>query len=116
MGYGGTSAVDKALSYEQILQQVLRDEEQYQPLHGPKIVSACDAATGQYLLLAVGKQGQRHIDNIVFHAQLLNGKITVETDMTEEGLTLLLLEAGIPAEAFLSVRKVEVVEAMRIAA
>ena len=108
--------MDKTLSYDQILQQVLREEEQYQPLHGPKIVSACDAATGQYLLLAVGKQGQRQIDNIVFHAQLLNGKITIETDMTEEGLTPVLLEAGIPAEAFLSVRKVEVPEAMRIAA
>jgi hypothetical protein len=43
------------------------------------------------------------VDNILFHAQLAAGKITIETDMTEEGLKQTLIEAGIREEDILSV-------------
>jgi hypothetical protein len=90
------------MNYADILTQVMRDEEQYQPKHGPKIVSVCDPGKGQFLLIAVGWQKDRHIDSILFHAQLVDGMVIIETDKTEEGLKPLLIEAGIRAEDFLS--------------
>ncbi|MFN0121639.1 MAG: element excision factor XisI family protein [Blastocatellia bacterium] len=97
--------MDQTLNYAEIMQRLMREEEPFQPLHGPRIVSACDISRGQFLLLAVGMQGQRHIDNILFHAQLLNGKVIIETDNTEDGLKTRLLEAGIRPEDFLSERE-----------
>jgi hypothetical protein len=103
-------------NYADILTRVMRDEEQYQPLHGPKIVSVCDAATGQFMLVAVGRQGQRRVDNIVFHAQLVDGHVIIETDMTEEGLRPALIEAGIRAEDILTGKEAEGIESAPLAA
>jgi len=94
--------MDQTMNYVDILMQVMREEEQYQPKHGPKIVSVCDPKTGQFLLIAVGRQGQRRIDNILFHAQLVDGQVVIETDLTEETLRPLMIESGIRAEDILS--------------
>lgn len=107
--------MDQKLNYSEILTQVMQDEEQYQPMHGPKIVSACDSSRGQFLLLAVGNQGIHRVDNIVFHAQLLNGYVIIEADNTE-GLTPVLIEAGIRAEDILSGRDADRLEAVPLAA
>lgn len=108
--------MDQTLSYTDILTQVMHDEEQYQPMHGPKIVSASDPSRGQFLLIAVGFQGPRYYDSILFHAQLLNGKVRIETDNTEEGLSSALIEAGIRAEDLLSGRDADRLEAVPLAA
>lgn len=67
------------------------------------------------MLLAVGNQGSHRIDNIVFHAQLLNGYVIIETDNTE-GLSPVLIEAGIRAEDILSGRDADRLEAIPLAA
>jgi hypothetical protein len=87
--------MDQTMSYAEILTRVVREEGKLQPKHGPAIVSVCDQETGQFMLVAVGWQNRRHIDSILFHAQLKDGVVTIETDMTEEGLKSALIEAGI---------------------
>ena len=94
--------MDSTLSYADILTKVMRAEEQFQPSFVPvKIVPVCDPASGQFLLVAVGWEGRRRVDSILFHAQLLDGRVVIETDNTEEGLKPILIEAGIRAEDFL---------------
>ncbi|HEX5080565.1 MAG TPA: element excision factor XisI family protein [Blastocatellia bacterium] len=95
--------MDQAISYAEILTRVVRAEGKYQPKHGPAIVSVCDQETGQFMLVAVGWQNGRHFDSILFHAQLVDGVVTIETDMTEEGLKPLLIEAGIREEDIQSI-------------
>lgn len=95
--------MDQTVSYAEILTKVVRAEEQYQPSFAPiKIVPVCDASSGQFLLLMIGWEGPRRVDRILFHAQLLDGQVYLETDGTEEGLSSLLIEAGIRAEDILS--------------
>ncbi|NOT58709.1 MAG: XisI protein [Acidobacteria bacterium] len=89
--------MDQQINFDDLLTQVIGNETQYQPLGGPEIVSVCDHQTGQYMLVAVGWQKDRHINQIVFHARLLNGLVVIETDNTEEGLKNELVEAGLPA-------------------
>ena len=108
--------MDQQMNYADILTQAMRDEERYQPKHGPKIVSVCDPEKGQFLLIAVGWQKDRHIDSILFHAQLVDRMIIIETDKTEEGLKPLLIEAGIREEDFLSNRERDQIEAAQAAA
>ncbi|MGH9936970.1 MAG: element excision factor XisI family protein [Blastocatellia bacterium] len=53
---------------------------------------------------------------MLFHAQLINGKVIIEADMTEDGLKPLLIEAGIRGEDFLSDRERDRLEADQVAA
>jgi len=88
--------MDQTMSYANILTQVLREESKVQPKHGPaKLVSVCDPATGQFLLVAVGWENKERVDCIIFHAQLFDGTVVIEIDNIEEGLTSALIEAGI---------------------
>jgi hypothetical protein len=105
------------MSYAEILTKVMRDEEQFQPSFVPvKIAPVCDPASGQFLLVAVGWEGRRRVDSIIFHAQLIDGQVVIETDMTEEGLKQTLIEAGIRQEDILTYKERDRIEATRIAA
>lgn len=95
--------MDQTMSYADILAQVLREESKIQPKHGPaKLVTACDPATGQFLLIAIGRENKQRVDCIIFHAQLIDGTVVIETDNIEEGLTAALVEAGIREEDIIS--------------
>ncbi|HEX5080564.1 MAG TPA: element excision factor XisI family protein [Blastocatellia bacterium] len=104
------------MNYADILTRVIHEEGKYQPSFQPKlkVVSACDRETGQFLLIWVGCDKERWVHSILFHAQLIDGKVIIEKDLTEEGLKPLLIEEGIPEEAFLSERDRD--EARQIAA
>ena len=91
--------MDQTAKYADILTQVIRAQSQLQFRTIPrlKLVSSCDRETGQFLLIAVGWDKEHWRHSILFHAQLIDGQVSVETDMTED-LTQLLIEAGIRAE------------------
>jgi XisI protein len=91
------------VNYADILTQVIHEEGKLQPSFQPrlKIVSSCDRETGQFLLIMVGWDKEHWRHSILFHAQLIDGKVIIEADMTE-GLKPVLIEAGIREEDFLS--------------
>lgn len=109
--------MDRTMKYAEILTQALRERSQVKyPLNpGLKVVSSCDLDSGQFLLIRIGWDKDEWFHSILFHAQLIDGKVIIEADMTE-GLKPLLLEAGIPEEAFLSDRDRDRAEATQIAA
>ena len=91
--------MDKSLKYADILTQVLRQESSIQPrLQNLKINSVCDRETGHFLIIMTGWQKKSWIDTILFHACLRENKIIIEDDNFEEGLTNILIEAGIDGE------------------
>ncbi len=105
------------LNYADILTHILREKSKVRyPLQPRlKLLSCCDYEAGQFLLIRIGWDKKHWQHSILFHAQLINDKIIIETDMTE-GLQPLLLEAGIPGEAFLSERERDHLETEKIAA
>jgi hypothetical protein len=105
--------MDRAISYADILTEVLRERSKTRfPLQpGLKIVSSSDHATGQFLLIMIGWDRDEWVHSILFHAQLIDGKVIIEADMTQDGLKPLLLEAGIRAEDFLSDKERDRLEA-----
>lgn len=109
--------MDTTMNYADILTKVMRDEQQFQPSFAPvKIAPVCDPISGQFLLVAIGWEGRRRVDSILFHAQLIDGHVIIETDLTEEGLKQKLIEAGIREEDFLSDGELDRLKAERIAA
>lgn len=109
--------MDQTVNYADILTRVIHEEGKLQPSFQPrlKIVSACDRETGQFLLILVGWDKEHWRHHILFHAQLIDGKVIIETDLTE-GVKPQLIEAGIPEEAFLSDKDRDRPEAGQIAA
>jgi len=109
--------MDTTMSYADILTKVMRDEERFQPSFVPvKIAPVCDPTSGQFLLVAVGWEGRRRVDSILFHAQLIDGQVIIERDMTEEGLKQALIEAGIREQDILSYKDHDQLEATQVAA
>jgi hypothetical protein len=109
--------MEQKMSYADILTKVMREEERFQPSFIPvTIVSVCDSVTGQFMLVAVGWEGRRHVDSILFHARLVDGRVIIETDNTEETLKPALIEAGIREEDFLSNREPDRQESEPLAA
>jgi len=109
--------MDQTVNYADILAQVVHEEGKLQPSFQPrlKIVSSCDRETGQFLLIVVGWDKEHWRHSILFHAQLIDGKVIIEVDLTE-GLKHSLVEAGIREEDFLSHDDLEKEEAARLAA
>lgn len=89
--------MDKVDLYRQILQQVMENTAtMLSQGNEVAILPVCDSVHGQYLLISLGWQkiGRRE-HGIVFHAQLRNNQIFIETDRTEEGVAPLLIESGV---------------------
>lgn len=60
--------------------------------------SVFDCDRDHYLLMIVGWEGVRQVHGCIIHIQIMNSKIWIHRDGTENGVANELLEAGIPKE------------------
>ncbi len=96
--------MDNSLKYVDILKKTVQDATIDQPsLQAIKLYPVCDTESGHFLVLATGFDKQQWMDNVVFHARLIekdncDRKIIIEEDDFEEGLVNILIEAGIKKE------------------
>lgn len=58
----------------------------------------CDTVYDNYLLMDIGWDKTGRVHAVVFHLRIRNGKIWVEWDGIEDGISQELLDAGIPKE------------------
>jgi len=57
-----------------------------------------DDERGQYLVLDIGWSGDKYLHATPTHLSLIDGKIWIQYDDTEEGVVTDLIEAGVPKE------------------
>jgi|LakMenEpi03Aug12_release.lakeMendotaPanAssembly.Ray.scaffolds.fasta_scaffold909619_1 hypothetical protein len=89
-------------AYQALLKQIFPDyaallNRRPQPDVETEVV--IDEERGQYILHTLGWKDKARIWNTPLYVRLHNGKIWVETDWIEEGITEKLLAAGVPKEA-----------------
>jgi XisI protein len=58
-----------------------------------------DDEHGQYLVMSEGWDGNRHLHGCLIHVEMVAGKVWVQRDGTEDGVTDDLVAAGIPKDA-----------------
>ncbi|MBL8186487.1 MAG: XisI protein [Acidobacteria bacterium] len=89
--------MDKIARYRSILQNVIESTATLLSQGNQvAILPACDTRNDQYLMISLGWHKTGHREHaIVFHARLSEGKLLVEIDLTEEGVSPLLIEAGV---------------------
>jgi XisI protein len=86
-------------NYADIIQNTLQEATKDQPrIQSIRMYPVCDRVSGHFLILATGWDKKSWINTILFHAHLENREITIEEDNFEEGLTVMLVTAGIDAK------------------
>lgn len=89
-------------SYQALLKQIFLDYAALlnrRPQSDIETELVIDEERGQYILHTLGWKDNARVWNTPLYVRLHNGKIWVETDWIEEGVTGKLLAAGVPKEA-----------------
>lgn len=82
-----------------IIEQVLKPYTEIPYAYGnveTKLI--LDRDNDNYLLLAIGWDGVKRVHGTIVHIEIHNGKLWIQQDGTEAGVTDELLARGIPAE------------------
>ncbi|MFB2878336.1 XisI protein [Floridanema aerugineum] len=89
----------KLENYRQIITKILQKHAQHQPSHGEiEALLICDPIADNYLLLDTGWDRTGRVHAVVVHLRIVAEKVWIESDGTEEGIALELLQLGIPKE------------------
>ena len=93
--------MDNITQWRSLIKQSLSASPYY--VHGTgdcESESVCifDEAHDHYLIMDVGWEGVKHVSRIIVHVRIKNGKIGIEEDWTEEGITAQFLRAGVRNE------------------
>ena len=92
--------MDKLTHYHTLIKQLLAERAALmnsQPLPGEEILCLLEDGADNYLLLRVGWVCGERLYSVTLHARLVNGKIQVEQDWTDDFISD-LIAAGVPGE------------------
>lgn len=57
-----------------------------------------DSETDRYLILSEGWDHQQHLHSCLIHVEIINDKVWIQLDNTEDGIAEELIMAGIPKQ------------------
>jgi XisI protein len=60
--------------------------------------SAFDTETDQYIILSEGWDKAQHLHGVLIHVEIIDAKVWIQIDGTEDGIAADLIQAGIPKE------------------
>lgn len=86
-------------TYRTVIQQILStyaDIPYSQP--GIQAQTVFDQHGDHYLILLIGREGAKRVHGCLVHLDIIQNKIWIQRDGTEEGIATELLQAGIPKE------------------
>jgi hypothetical protein len=93
--------MEKMSEYRQIVRRIFEDYAKPSlsyPATGVEKFLIMDEDRGHYQLLKVGWHQGKRVEWMIIYARVNDGKIWVEKDLTEDGITPELLEAGVPKQ------------------
>lgn len=92
--------MDTLSTYRQTVRQVLAVYTDIPYAYGDICTKAVfDRDTDQYLLMTVGWNHDQRVHGCLVHIDIINGKLWIQRDGTEQGIVTELVAAGIPKEA-----------------
>jgi XisI protein len=91
--------MDKLEKYRQIIRDVLKPYVSISYANAEiQNQTVFDDETEQYLIVSVGWSKDGRIHGCLIHISIIDGKVWVQRDGTEDGIANELVEAGIPKE------------------
>jgi len=90
--------MDTLERYRQIIERILTDYAQIPYAHGDiRSQTVFDRSNDHYLLINVGWD-RRRVHGCLVHIDIIDGKVWIQRDGTEEGIATELEAAGVPKE------------------
>ena len=93
--------MDRLARYRILLEDRLREFQRLynlQPTPGVEAHCVFDEDRGHYLLIDLGWAGKKRVKRTILYARIVEGKVLIEDDWTEQGLANELLATGVPSE------------------
>lgn len=91
--------MEKLARYRQLVCELVERYAGYKFSYGQIETHAIiDTKRDHYLVMDVGWNGQSRVHHIVFHIDIINGKIWFQYNSTDRGIVDELIAAGIPKE------------------
>ncbi len=91
--------MDRLDSYRDIIERVLDAYTKIPYAYGDiQTEASFDRARDRYLLVNVGWDEGRRVHGTLVHVDIINGKIWIQRDGTEDGIANELVSAGIPKQ------------------
>lgn len=90
--------MDTRLNYNQIAKTVLTEYAEVYARSGGRLYPVFDEEHHSYLLLKREWQGKKYLHSAIIHLDVIDGKIWVQQDHTEEGIATTLLDYGVPRD------------------
>ena len=90
--------MDTLNHYQQAIKAVLTDYLLFIPHNQLATKLLFDDERSNYALLSVGRIDHRYIHETIIHVEILDGKIWIQYDGTEEGIAEDLVNQGIPRD------------------
>lgn len=89
--------MEKLTQYRQIIESVLLPYTEIPYSHGDLICKPIfDLIRDSYLLITFGWDRKTRVHGCLVHLDIIDGKVWVQRDETEDGVTCELVAAGIP--------------------
>lgn len=88
--------MDTINKYQQIIEKIIGDYAQLRYSHGEvERQTVFDREQNQYLLIFVGKEGNKMVHGCIIHLEIKGDKIWIHRDGSEDGIAGELLAAGV---------------------
>ena len=89
--------MDRIENYRNIIEKVLTEYAEIPYAYGEvKSETIFDRRNDRYLLLTIGWKNRRRIHGVLVHIDIIDGKIWIQRDGTEDGIAEDLERAGVP--------------------
>ncbi len=91
--------MDSLETYRDLIEKILSEYAAIPYAYGDIQQRAVfDRKRDQYLLVNVGWHNERRVHGCLVHIEIINGKIWIQYDGTEDGIATELVRAGVPKD------------------
>lgn len=92
--------MDKIKKYQDLIIAYLQDYAKIKPVNQPDVESKviADRENNHFQLLRIGFQEGQYIFTVVFHFDIIDGKIWFQRNITEREVVDTFMEQGVPKE------------------
>jgi hypothetical protein len=87
------------INYRELVKDTLNKLTQIPYAHGSlHFETIFDSESDRYLIMVVGRRNKKRIHSCIAHIDIIDGKLWIQRDGTEQGLANELINAGIPKD------------------
>jgi hypothetical protein len=89
--------MDTREHYRQLIQEILTEHTKIPYAYGDiQFETVFDRESDRYLVMILGRENKRRVHGCLIHIDIIDGKIWIQRDGTEEGVASELVKAGVP--------------------